>query len=432
MIERYATPDMSRIWSDQNKYETWKNVEIAVLEVLTEMGHVPEKSLNVIKSKADFSVDRINEIEAETHHDVIAFLTNLAENIGSDDSRFVHMGMTSSDLLDTSLALQCKEAGLIILEKLIVFKDLLRAKALEYRDTFQIGRSHGVHAEPITFGLKLALWSEEIGRNIKRWENALENISFGQISGAVGTYQHLDPEVEEMTCKKLGLKPETVSNQVIQRDHHAEYMSVLAIIGASLEKISVEIRHLQRTEVLEAEEYFSKGQKGSSAMPHKRNPIITERMTGFARILRGNAHTSLENIALWHERDISHSSVERIIIPDSTHIVDYMLTKMTALFENLLVYPDNMMKNINNTNGLIFSQEVLLALINKGVTREDAYQMVQRNAMKVWKEKLDFKSLLFKDKEISDLLSKPEIEQLFNLNKVLKNIKKVFNRLEIK
>ena len=431
MIERYATPDMSRIWSDQNKYETWKNVEIAVLEVLTDMGHVPRESLDVIKNKAAFSVDRINEIEAETHHDVIAFLTNLAENIGPD-SRFVHMGMTSSDLLDTSLALQCKEAGEIILEKMIIFKDLLRAKALEYRDTFQIGRSHGVHAEPITFGLKLALWSEEIVRSIKRWENALDNISYGQISGAVGTYQHLDPEVEEKTCVKLGLKPESVSNQVIQRDHHAEYMSVLAIIGASLEKIAVEIRHLQRTEVLEAEEFFSKGQKGSSAMPHKRNPIITERMTGFARILRGNAHTSLENIALWHERDISHSSVERIIIPDSTHIIDYMLTKMTALFENLLVYPDNMMDNINRTNGLIFSQEVLLALIKKGITRENAYQMVQKNAMKVWEQKIDFKTLLFSDDDITKTLSKDEINELFDLNKVLKNIKKVFNRLEIK
>jgi len=434
MIERYATPDMSRIWSDQNKYETWKNVEIAVLEVLTDMGEVPRESLNVIKDKAAFSVERINEIEAETHHDVIAFLTNLAENIDSDNSahsRFIHMGMTSSDLLDTSLALQCREAGLIILKKMNIFKDLLRLKALVYRDTFQIGRSHGVHAEPITFGLKLALWSEEMGRNIKRWENALDNISFGQISGAVGTYQHLDPEVEEKTCAKLGLKPETVSNQVIQRDHHAEYMSVLAIMGATLEKISIEIRHLQRTEVLEAEEFFSKGQKGSSAMPHKRNPIVTERMTGFARILRGNAHTSLENIALWHERDISHSSVERIIIPDSTHLIDYMLTKMTTLFENLLVYPDNMMDNINKTNGLIFSQEVLLALIKKGITRENAYQMVQRNAMKVWKEKIDFKLLLFKDKDISKLLSKNEINELFNLNKVLKNIKKVFKRLEI-
>ncbi len=430
MIKRYATKEMTRIWSDQNRFETWKNVEIAVLEVLSEMGKVPVESLKVIKDKAAFSVDRINEIEAETHHDVIAFLTNLAENIGPD-SRFVHMGMTSSDLLDTSLALQCKEAGLIILSKLESFKDLLRKKALVYRDTFQIGRSHGVHAEPITFGLKLALWSEEIDRSIKRWKAALDNISFGKVSGAVGTYQHLDPEVEERVCEKLGLKPESVSNQVIQRDHHAEYMLVLAIIGATIEKISIEIRHLQRTEVLEAEEFFSKGQKGSSAMPHKRNPIITERMTGFARLLRGNAHTSLENIALWHERDISHSSVERIIIPDSTHIVDYMLDKMTNLFEHLIVYPDNMMDNINKTNGLIFSQEVLLALIKKGVTREDAYQMVQKNAMKAWDHKVDFKTLLFKDNDISNILSNNEINRLFDLNKILKNIKKVFKRLGI-
>ena len=431
MIERYATQDMSRIWSDQNKFETWKNVEITVLEVLADMGNVPRESLNIIKDKAAFSVDRINEIESKTHHDVIAFLTNLAENIGPD-SRYIHMGMTSSDLLDTSLALQCKEAGTIILSKLIIFKDLLRLQALKYRDTFQIGRSHGVHAEPITFGLKLALWSEEIGRNIKRWENALDNISFGKISGAVGTYQHLDPKVEERVCKKLGLKPESVSNQVIQRDHHAEYMLVLAIIGATIEKISIEIRHLQRTEVLEAEEFFSKGQKGSSAMPHKRNPIITERMTGFARILRGNAHASLENIALWRERDISHSSVERIIIPDSTHLIDYMLIKMTDLFENLIVYPDNMMDNINKTNGLIFSQEVLLALIKKGITREDAYQMVQKNAMRSWEEKIGFKTLLFEDKSISKILSKDEIDELFDLNKILKNIRKVFKRLDIK
>jgi len=431
MIKRYATKEMSRIWSDQNKFETWKNVEIAVVEVLSELGQVPKESLSVIKKKAAFSVERIDEIEAETHHDVIAFLTNLAENIGPD-SRFIHMGMTSSDLLDTSLALQCQEAGNIILLKLKLFKNLLRSKALKYRDTFQIGRSHGVHAEPITFGLKLALWSEEIDRSIKRWENALNNISFGKISGAVGTYQHLDPEVEEKVCAKLGLEPESVSNQVIQRDHHAEYMLVIAIIGATLEKISIEIRHLQRTEVLEAEEFFSKGQKGSSAMPHKRNPIITERMTGFARILRGNAHTALENIALWHERDISHSSVERIIIPDSTHIIDYMLDKMNTLFENLIVYPDNMMDNINKTNGLIFSQEVLLLLVKKGMTREDAYQLVQKNAMKVWTEKVDFKTLLFEDDAILKILNKDEIDKLFNLDKILVNIKKVFNRLEIK
>ena len=431
MIERYTTPDMGRIWSDQNKYATWQKVEITVTEVLSDMGIVPKEAVRIINEKAAFSVDRINEIEATTHHDVIAFLTNLAENIGPE-SRFIHMGMTSSDLLDTSLALLCQEAGEIILVKLKTFHQVLRLKASEHRETFQIGRSHGVHAEPITFGLKLAMWSEEVGRNVVRWERALESIATGKISGAVGTYQHLDPEVETEACKRLGINSATVSSQVVQRDHHAEYLTTLAIIGASMEKIAIEIRHLQRTEVLEAEEFFSKGQKGSSAMPHKRNPIITERMTGFARLLRANAHTALENIALWHERDISHSSVERIIIPDSTNIMDYMLNKMIALMENLLVYPENMLKNLNKTGGLIFSQEVLLALIKKGITREESYALVQRNAMQVWEEQKDFKTLLKADSEIMNLLSEDEIDDLFDLQKVMKNINKVFERLNIK
>jgi adenylosuccinate lyase len=422
---------MGRIWSDQNKYATWQKVEITVTEVLSDMGIVPKEAVRIIKEKAAFSVDRINEIEATTHHDVIAFLTNLAENIGPE-SRFIHMGMTSSDLLDTSLALLCQEAGEIILVKLKTFHQVLRSKASEHRETFQIGRSHGVHAEPITFGLKLAMWSEEMGRNVVRWERALESIATGKISGAVGTYQHLDPEVETEACKRLGINAATVSSQVVQRDHHAEYLTALAIIGASMEKIAIEIRHLQRTEVLEAEEFFSKGQKGSSAMPHKRNPIITERMTGFARLLRANAHTALENIALWHERDISHSSVERIIIPDSTNIMDYMLNKMIALMENLLVYPENMLKNLNKTGGLIFSQEVLLALIKKGITREESYALVQRNAMQVWEEQKDFKTLLKADSEIMNLLSEDEIDDLFDLQKVMKNINKVFERLNIK
>jgi adenylosuccinate lyase len=431
MIERYTTPDMGRIWSDQNKYATWQKVEITVTEVLSDMGIVPKEAVRIINEKAAFSVDRINEIEATTHHDVIAFLTNLAENIGPE-SRFIHMGMTSSDLLDTSLALLCQEAGEIILVKLKTFHQVLRSKASEHRETFQIGRSHGVHAEPITFGLKLAMWSEEMGRNVVRWERAVENIATGKISGAVGTYQHLDPEVETEACKRLGINAATVSSQVVQRDHHAEYLTALAIIGASMEKIAIEIRHLQRTEVLEAEEFFSKGQKGSSAMPHKRNPIITERMTGFARLLRANAHTALENIALWHERDISHSSVERIIIPDSTNIMDYMLNKMIALMENLLVYPENMLKNLNKTGGLIFSQEVLLALIKKGITREESYALVQQNAMQVWEEQKDFKTLLKADSEIMNLLSEDEIDDLFDLQKVMKNINKVFERLNIK
>ncbi|MBC8311751.1 MAG: adenylosuccinate lyase [Candidatus Marinimicrobia bacterium] len=431
MIERYTTPDMGRIWSDQNKYATWQKVEITVTEVLSDMGVVPKEAVKVINEKAAFSVDRINEIEATTHHDVIAFLTNLAENIGPE-SRFIHMGMTSSDLLDTSLALLCQEAGEIILEKLKTFHQVLRVKASEHRETFQIGRSHGVHAEPITFGLKLAMWSEEMGRNVVRWERAVESIATGKISGAVGTYQHLDPEVETEACKRLGINAASVSSQVVQRDHHAEYLTTLAIIGASMEKIAVEIRHLQRTEVLEAEEFFSKGQKGSSAMPHKRNPIITERMTGFARLLRANAHAALENVALWHERDISHSSVERVIIPDSTNIMDYMLNKMIVLMENLLVYPDNMMKNLNKTGGLIFSQEVLLALIKKGITREESYALVQRNAMQVWEHQKDFKTLLKADSDIMNLLSEDDIDDLFDLQKVMKNINKVFERLGLK
>ena len=431
MIERYTTPDMGRIWSDQNKYATWQKVEITVTEVLSDMGLVPKEAVKVINEKAAFSVDRINEIEATTHHDVIAFLTNLAENIGPE-SRFIHMGMTSSDLLDTSLALLCQEAGEIILEKMKTFHQVLRKKAIEHRETFQIGRSHGVHAEPITFGLKLAMWSEEMGRNVIRWERAVESISTGKISGAVGTYQHLDPEVETEACKRLGINAATVSSQVVQRDHHAEYLTTLAIIGASMEKFAIEIRHLQRTEVLEAEEFFAKGQKGSSAMPHKRNPIITERMTGFSRLLRANAHAALENVALWHERDISHSSVERVIIPDSTNIMDYMLNKMITLMENLLVYPDNMMKNLNKTGGLIFSQEVLLALIKKGITREESYALVQRNAMQVWEHQKDFKTLLKADSDIMNLMSEDEIDDLFDLQKVMKNINKVFERLNLK
>ncbi len=431
MIDRYTTPEMAQIWSEQNKFETWKKVEITVTEVLSDRGEVPEEAVKVINEKAAFSVERILEIEKITRHDVIAFLTNMAENIGPE-SRFIHMGMTSSDLLDTSLALLCQEAGEIILGKLKTFKKVLRKKSIEHRESYQIGRSHGVHAEPITFGLKLALWSEEIGRHIVRWERAVESIATGKISGAVGTYQHLDPEVEEEACKRLGLQAATVSNQVVQRDHHAEYLTSLAIMAASLEKIAVEIRHLQRTEVLEVEEYFQKGQKGSSAMPHKRNPIVTERITGMARILRGNAMVAMENVALWHERDISHSSVERIIIPDSTTLMDYMLNKMIYLMENLLIYPENMLKNLNKTGGLIFSQEVLLALIKKGATREDAYAMVQRNAMQVWDEQKDFKKLLKGDGEIIALLNENEIDNLFDLNKVMININKIYKRLELK
>ena len=431
MIQRYSTEEMSKIWSDYNRFNTWKIVELAVVKVMANKGIIPEDSCEIIHEKADFNVDRILEIEKITRHDVIAFLTNMAEYIGPD-SRFVHMGMTSSDLLDTSLALQCREAGLIILDKLKQFNKVLEDNAIKYKNTFQIGRSHGIHAEPITFGLKHALWSEEMKRNIKRWERALDAISVGQISGAVGTYQHIDPEIEILVCERLGISSETVSNQVIQRDRHADYLLNLALIGATIEKISIEIRHLQRTEVLEVEEYFQKGQKGSSAMPHKRNPIVTERMTGFARLLRSNAIAALENVALWHERDISHSSVERIILPDSTTLMDYMLNKMIFLMKNLYVYPENMMKNINLTKGLIFSQEVLLALVKSGMIREDAYKIVQKNAMQVWKEKKDFKILLKEDKKIMSFLSEEKIDKLFNLEKILININKIYQRIGLK
>ena len=430
MIERYQTPDMQKIWSDENKFKTWLDVEIAVVEVLNENKLVPTKSLEVIKSKANFDKKRVLEIEKTTRHDVIAFLTNVAEYVGPD-SRYIHMGMTSSDLLDTSLALQCKESGEIILSKLKNFYKLLRKKAIEYKDTFQIGRSHGVHAEPITFGLKMALWSEEFSRHIDRFKSAIKSVAVGKISGAVGTYQHLDPIIEEQVCSKLGIEPASVSNQVVQRDGHAHFLQTIALIGASIEKIAVEIRHLQRTEVLEAEESFKKGQKGSSAMPHKKNPIVTERMTGFARLLRSNAHVSVENIALWHERDISHSSIERIIIPDSTTLMDYMLIRMYDLIDNLVVYPDRMMQNIESTNGLIFSQEVLLALIKKGITREDAYALVQKNAMKSWNEKSNFLQNLKSDIKISKILSDVELEDLFNIEKVLININKIFRRLNL-
>ena len=430
MIDRYQTEDMKRIWSDVNKFKTWLKVEIAATEVLNSHGLVPDESLQIIKQKADFDKDRVLEIEKTTRHDVIAFLTNVAEYVGPD-SRYIHMGMTSSDLLDTSLALLCKESGEIILNKLSAFHLLLRKKAVEYKDTFQIGRSHGVHAEPITFGLKMALWSDEVNRHIGRLQEAIKSVSIGKISGAVGTFQHLDPKVEEQVCQNLGISTANVSNQVVQRDGHAHFLQTLALIGATIEKISIEIRHLQRTEVLEAEECFQKGQKGSSAMPHKKNPIVTERMTGFARLLRSNSHVAVENIALWHERDISHSSVERIIIPDSTTLMDYMLIRMRDLIDNLIVYPDKMMENINSTNGLIFSQEVLLALIKKGITREESYSLVQRNAMKSWDEKSNFLNNLKNDSEVMGLIDESELEKLFDLDKVLININKIFERLKL-
>lgn len=428
MISRYTLPEMGKIWEDEFKFATWLKIEILACEARNEMGEIPEQDLKSIKEKAAFDVKKILEIEETTKHDVIAFLTNVAEYVGPA-SRHIHYGMTSSDILDTTLSYQMKTAGELLLKQLFELKNVLKSRAVEHKTTICIGRSHGIHAEPTTMGLKFALWYEETKRNIKRLQNAIETISVGQISGAVGTFEHLSPKVEEYVCKKMNLKPASVSTQVIQRDRHAEFMNVLAVIGATLEKISIEIRHLQRTEVLEAEEYFSKGQKGSSAMPHKRNPVISERITGLARILRSNAIAALENVALWHERDISHSSVERIIIPDSCIALNYMLDLMTKLLKNLIIYPDNMIKNLNLTRGLVYSQTVLLKLVDKGLSREDAYRIVQAAAMDVWSDNKKFlKNELKKSKEIMKYISEKELEEIFSIDKILKNINYIFQR----
>lgn len=427
MIDRYTLPEMKAIWSQENKFRKWLEVEICVCEALAEKGVVPADALWEIKEKANFTVERIEEIEAVTNHDVIAFLTCVAEYVG-DASKYIHLGMTSSDVLDTALAVQIKEAGEQILQRMHKLRDVLLAKAEEHRYTVMIGRTHGIHAEPTTFGLKMLLWVAETERNIKRLENAITTISAGKISGAVGTYANIDPSVEEHVCSRLGLKPARVSTQVLQRDRHAEFMTTLAVIGSSLDKFATEIRNLQRTDILEAEEFFKKGQKGSSAMPHKRNPITTERISGLARLLRGNALAALENVALWHERDISHSSVERVIIPDSTITLDYMLYKFTNIMENLIVYPENMKKNLEKTHGLIFSQRVLLALVDHGLTREKAYEMVQRNAMQTWNTGTDFRQLLLDDVEVTNILSEKEINELFDLGYHLKHVDDVYKR----
>ena len=428
MITRYTLPAMGKIWEDEFKFSTWLKIEILACEARSEFGEILAGDLKEIKEKAKFDVKRILEIEETTKHDVIAFLTNVAEYVGPA-SRHIHYGMTSSDILDTTLSFQMKTAGELLLEQLNELKEALKQRAVEHKNTICIGRSHGIHAEPTTMGLKFALWFEETKRNIKRLQNAIDTISVGQISGAVGTFEHLSPKVEEYVCKKMNLKSARVSTQVIQRDRHAEFMGTLAVIGSTLEKISVEIRHLQRTEVLEAEEYFSKGQKGSSAMPHKRNPVISERITGLARVLRANSIAALENVALWHERDISHSSVERIIIPDSCIALNYMLDLMIKLIKNLLIYPENMIKNLNLTRGLIFSQTILLKLVDKGLTREDAYRLVQNSAMDVWADKdKNLKDELMKSDEVLNYLTKKEIDEIFNTNKILKNVDYIFQR----
>ena len=419
---------MAAIWEPENKFKIWLKIEVLACEALAKKGEIPKSALKDIQTKSRFDVDRIDEIEREVKHDVIAFLTCVAENVG-ESARYMHMGMTSSDVLDTALAVQLKQSATLILKELSAFKDVLERQAKKYKLTPTIGRSHGIHAEPLTFGLKIANWYEEIKRNIDRLKRARQCIAYGQISGAVGTFACIDPDVEEYVCSKLGLKPAPVSSQVIQRDRHAEFFTTLAVISGTIDKIATEIRHLHRTEVLEAEEYFSSGQKGSSAMPHKRNPVVTEQMCGLARVVRANAFAALENMPLWHERDISHSSVERVIGPDSTILVHYMLRKMTSMMDRLMVYPDNMMRNLEKTGGLIFSQSVLLALVRKGITREEAYSLVQKNAMQSWTQGKDFLTLLKKDKSIRKLLSAGEIDKTFKLKTQFKNIDRIFKRV---
>ena len=428
MIERYTLPEMGAIWSLENKFKKWLDVEIAVCEVHAEDGIIPPDALEQIKTKAAFTVERINEIEKTTDHDVIAFTTNLAENIG-EAARFVHYGLTSSDVVDTANALLLKESCEILLPKIDALSEVLKRRAFEFKDTPQIGRTHGIHAEPTSFGMTFALWFAEMQRNKTRLERAKETISVGKISGAVGAFAHLNPDVEERVCAKLGISYALVSTQVIQRDRYAEYLSTLAIIASSLEKFALQVRHWQRTEVREAQEKFKVGQKGSSAMPHKRNPIMSERICGMARTIRANSIVGLENVALWHERDISHSSAERIVLPDSSAALDYILAKTTSLLDGLVVYPENMLKNLNLTRGLVFSGQLLLALTNKGVSREEAYILAQRNAMKVWDEGGEFRDLVTADNEITDKLSAEEIERVFSYDHYLRNVGKVFDRV---
>ncbi len=427
MIERYSRPQMKKIWSEESKFDKWLQVEIAVCEAWAELGVIPKETIPKIKS-AHYSLERISEILKVTHHDMTAFLQAIAENLG-EESRFVHLGLTSSDVIDTALSLQLKEATKLLAQDIAEVIAVLEDKAIEHKQTIMIGRTHGVHAEPITFGLKLALWAQEMRRNASRLAEAEKVISVGKISGAVGTYATVPPEVEEKACAKLGLAPAPISSQIIQRDRHAQFVTTLAIIASSLEKFATEIRGLQRTEVLEAEEPFAAGQTGSSAMPHKRNPELCERICGLARLVRGYALTSMENVALWHERDISHSSTERIILPDTCLVLDYILGIFTSIMKGLQIYPDNMRRNLEITQGLVFSQRVLLALIDKGLNRQKAYELVQRNAMKAWKYRTSFLHLLKADTEVMSFLSDSELESLFDYSYFIRYVDKIFNRL---
>ena len=432
MIKRYTLPEMGNIWSEKNKFQKWLDVEIAVCKAWNKLGKIPDEALKEIIEKThidDETVERINELDKVYNHDVLAFVSAVAEQVG-ENGRYIHLGLTSSDVIDTALALIMRESLDLLIKDVEKLLEVLKENAFKYKNTVMMGRTHGVHAEPMTFGLKFALWYEEFKRNKKRLENAREVISVGTISGAVGTYSNIPPELEELTLKELNLKPEPVANQVIQRDRHAEYMTALAITASSLEKIAVEIRHLQRTEVLEAQEPFKKGQRGSSAMPHKKNPITCERITGLARIIRSNSLPAMENIALWHERDISHSSVERVILPDSSIALDYILNLTINVLKDLVVYPENMKKNMDKSKGLYFSSKVLVALVEKGLSRDQAYDIVQRNAMKAWDtENLMFKDALLQDPEVMSYLSKEELDKIFDVNEFLKNIDYIYNRV---
>jgi adenylosuccinate lyase len=427
MIPRYSRKEMSDLWELESKFRIWLDIEIAVCEVYAERGIIPAEDLAIIKEKADFSVDRILEIENEVHHDVIAFTTAVAENVGPS-SRFIHYGLTSSDVVDTALSIQMKKAGEILVKELDQVIEVLKDNAIKFKDIRCMGRSHGVHAEPTTFGVKMALYYEAFKRSRERMLRAIDNISYGKLSGAVGTFSNISPEIEEEVCRRLGLKPDPVSTQVIQRDRHAEYMSAIAITAGTLDQLATEIRHLQRTEVREIEEPFQKGQKGSSAMPHKRNPILSERITGLSRVIKSNMNVALENITLWHERDISHSSAERVILPDSTIALDYLLGRIIFILKNLHLYPENMQTNIDRTGGLFYSQSLLLLLVEKGFSREDAYRLVQEMAMRVWAREGTLKELALKSPQVMEKITEADIDSLFDINRYYKNIDAIYRK----
>ncbi len=428
MIDRYTRPEMGNIWTEQNRFQAWLEVEILACEAWVKLGEIPEEDVKKIRENASFDIERIQEIEQDTRHDVVAFTRAVSETLG-DERKWVHYGLTSTDVVDTALSYLIRQANGIILKDLENFIEVLKNKAIEHKYTVMMGRTHGVHAEPTTFGLKLALWHEEMKRNLERFKAAAAGVEYGKISGAVGTYANIDPFVEQYVCEQLGLKPAPISTQTLQRDRHAEYMASIALIATSIEKFAVEIRGLQKSETREVEEFFAKGQKGSSAMPHKRNPIGSENMAGLARVIRGYMMTAYENVPLWHERDISHSSAERIIIPDATIAINYMLNRFSNIVKNLTVFPENMKRNMDRTLGLIYSQRVLLALIDKGLTREEAYDTVQPRAMESWEKQVPFRELIESDSTISAKLTKEEIDDCFDYHFHIKHVDTIFNRL---